>query len=89
MKGLTEENTRLGKMSPIAYLKSPISDILSNWRLVIFSLTALPDPYIPNPQLALSSPIRDLISPIGDKIPIKNIFCYFSISFILFKSQDF
>ena len=39
IRGLTEENTQLGKISPIGYFKSPIGDILSNWGLVICSLT--------------------------------------------------
>ena len=38
-KGLAEENTQLGILSPIGYFKSPIGDFLSNWGLVIFSLT--------------------------------------------------
>ena len=38
-RGLTEENTQLGIISPIGYFKHPIGDILSNWELVICSLT--------------------------------------------------
>ena len=55
IRGLTEENTRLGIISPIGYFKSPIWDILSNWELGICSLTLL---YLRNPQ-----------SPIGYLIP--------------------
>ena len=39
IKGLTEENTQLGIISPIGYFKSPIGDILSNGGLVFCSLT--------------------------------------------------
>ena len=39
MRGLTEENTQMGIISPIGYFKSLIGNILSNWRLVICSLT--------------------------------------------------
>ena len=38
-RGLTEENTKLGIISPIDYFKAPIEDILSSWGLVICSLT--------------------------------------------------
>ena len=37
-RGLTEENTQLGIISPIRIFKYPIGDILSNWGLVICSL---------------------------------------------------
>ena len=38
-RGLTEENTQLGIISPIGYFKSSIGCILANWGLVICSLT--------------------------------------------------
>ena len=40
-RGFTEENTKLGIISPIGYYKSPNEDILSNWRLGHCSLTPL------------------------------------------------
>ena len=39
IRGLTEEHTQLGIIFTIGYFKSPIGDILSNWGLVICSLT--------------------------------------------------
>ena len=63
IRGLTEENTQLGIKSPIGYFKSPIGDFF--FRLGIgdmFSDSALPDSYIPNPQL-------DILSPIGGNMP--------------------
>ena len=39
IRRLTKENTQLGIISSIGYFKSPIGDILSNWGLVICSLT--------------------------------------------------
>ena len=57
----------MGLISPIGYpqlvvffIKLYIGDL--------FSDSALPDSYIPNPQLEILSPIGDLISPIGDLI---------------------
>ena len=38
-RGLTEENTQLGLISPIGYIKSPIGDFFPNWELGICSLT--------------------------------------------------
>ena len=35
-RGLTEENTQLGIISPISYFKFPICDIWSNWGLGIY-----------------------------------------------------
>ena len=40
-RGLTEENTQLGIISPIVYFKSLIGEIFSNWGLRICSLTLL------------------------------------------------
>ena len=57
-RGLTEENTQLGIISPIGYFKSPtgyfkspIGDTLSNWGLVIFSHRSPIPNWIYYPQL--------------------------------------
>ena len=76
-RGLTKENTQLEIISPIWYLKYPIGNILSNWELVICSMSLRqPAKYIPNPRLDMLSqilyifsPIGDMRSPIGDNIP--------------------
>ena len=39
IRGLTEEITQLGMISPIGCFKSPIGDIVLNWGLVICCLT--------------------------------------------------
>ena len=39
IRGLTEDNIELGKISPTGYLKTTIRDILANWALVICSPT--------------------------------------------------
>ena len=76
IRGLTEENTQLGIISPIGYFKSPIGDILSDWGLVICSLTLRCQTHIspiPNwiyyPRLGIWDPQLGIIFPIG------NIFC--------------
>ena len=46
IRGLTEENTSLGIVSPIVYFKSSIGDILSDQGLVICSLILLDKTYI-------------------------------------------
>ena len=63
-RGLTEENTQLCIISPIWVFQIP------NWWYSIqlgicdlFSDSALPDSYIPNPQLDILSPVCDLKSP--------------------------
>ena len=66
IRGLTEENTQWGIISPIGYLNNqmgifyPIGDL--------FSYSALPDSEIPNPQLGILCPIGNLIFPIGDNM---------------------
>ena len=83
IRGLTEENTRLGKISPIGYFKSPIGYfkspigyILANWGLVTCSLNLCYQTHIsqiPNsiyyPQLGIWDPQLEIICQIGD------IFC--------------
>ena len=82
IRGLTEENTRLGIISPIGYFKSPIGyfkspigDILSIWGLVICSLTLRYQTHIspiPNwicyAQLRISDPQLGIIFTNGDNI---------------------
>ena len=73
IRGLTEENTQLGIISPIGYFKSPIGDVFSNWGLVICSLTLryhnhispIPD-WIFYPKLGIWDPQLEKIFPIGD-----------------------
>ena len=75
IRGLTEENIQLSKISPTGYFKSPIGDFFI--QLVIGDLfsdstlpdSALPDSYILNPQLDILSPIWYLRSPIGNNMP--------------------
>ena len=81
IRGLTEENTRLGIISPIGYFRSPIGDMLSNLELVTFSVTLRFQTQmfpIPNgiyyPKLGISYSQLGIICPIGD------IVCYFSIT---------
>ena len=75
IRGLTEENTQLGIISPIGYfkypigyLKSPIGDILNNRGLVNCSLTLHYSTHIspiPNwiyyPKLGIICPIGDIV----------------------------
>ena len=57
--------------------------VILNPQLVIFQLgigdffsdSALPDSYIPNPQLDILSPIEDLRSPFGYNMPNWVIVC--------------
>ena len=72
-RGLTEKTTQSGIISPIRCFKSPIGDILSNWVLVICSLTLRYQTHIspiPNwihyPQLGIWDPQLGIIWPIGD-----------------------
>ena len=72
-RGLTEEHTQLGIISPVGYFKSPIGDILFNWGYVIYSLTLRYQTHIspiPNliyyPQLGISDHQLGIIFPIGD-----------------------
>ena len=72
-RGLPEENTLLGIISPIGHYKSPIGAILFNWGFGICSLGLLYQTHIsPIPnwvyylQLGIGGPQLRIICPIGD-----------------------
>ena len=68
-RGLTEENTYLGIISPIGISHPELAIFYTIGYWGFFSLTQL---YlaleIPNPQFGILYPTGELISPIGDNI---------------------
>ena len=56
-RGLKEENTQLGIISPIGYFKSPIGYIFQLGIGDLLSDSALPDSHIPNTQSDILYPM--------------------------------
>ena len=77
-RGLTEENAKLGIISPIGYFKFPIGDIYPIGDM--FSDSALPNSYIHNSKLDILSPIGDLRYIISTKLLMQQIYFF---SFLL------